>query len=248
VRHGPRSWPPRPHLQSSGASGGLRYKRPVSATQPVSPLLLRTPGATWDGGTACSPFALVQGARGHGGIGAGCRTGGLGPPTGASEIRIPRWGSRPPVWRTATPLSSRVGSMAKIAVLRPGSSQSAGLFWGSIRDSGTKVSPVIPPTRTASSSQDKSVPGPRWILPMSFEPVNQQHRRDLLCSGAIRRFRRSPTTCIDVRSLVAKPLILSNTDRNSGERDVLVLHCLGSSAGPSLGRTRWSLASPLAIT
>jgi hypothetical protein len=53
-----------------------------------------------------------------------------GPPADASEIQIPWWGSRPPVWRTATPLSSRVGSVAKIAVLSPGSSQSAGMPWG----------------------------------------------------------------------------------------------------------------------
>jgi hypothetical protein len=72
------SWPPRPHLQSSGAFEGLRNERPVSATQPASPLLLRPPGATWGGGTACSPFALVQGAGGHGGIGAGSHTGRLG--------------------------------------------------------------------------------------------------------------------------------------------------------------------------
>jgi hypothetical protein len=138
--------------------------------------------------------------------------------------------------------------MAKIAVLSPRSSQSAGMFWGRIRDSGTKVSPVIPPTRTTSSSQDRLVPGPRWILPMSFAPVNQQHRRALLCIGAIRCFRKSPTTCIDVRPPVAKPLILSSTGRNFGARDGLVLHSLWSSAGPSLGRTRRSLASALAIT
>ena len=36
------------------------------------------PGATWGGGTACSPFALVQGAGGHGGIGVASHTGGLG--------------------------------------------------------------------------------------------------------------------------------------------------------------------------
>jgi hypothetical protein len=58
--------------------GGLRNERPVSATQPVSPLLLRPPGATWGRGTACSPFAFVQGAGGHGGVGAGSRTDGLG--------------------------------------------------------------------------------------------------------------------------------------------------------------------------
>jgi hypothetical protein len=60
------------------ASGGLRNERPVSATQPASPLLLRPPGATWGGGTACSPFALVQGAGGHDGIGSASHTGGLG--------------------------------------------------------------------------------------------------------------------------------------------------------------------------
>jgi hypothetical protein len=92
------------------------------------------------------------------------------------------------------------------------------------------------------------VPGPHWILPMSFGPVNQQDKRGLLCSGTIRHFRRSPTTCIDVKPPVAKTLILSNTGRNSGERDGLVLHCMRSSVGPSLGRMRRSLASVLAIT
>jgi hypothetical protein len=143
---------------------------------------------------------------------------------------------------------SMVPTVAKIAVLRPRSSQSAGMFWGSIRDSGTKVSPVIPPTRTASSSQDRSMPGPRCILPMSFGPVNQQHRRGLLYSGMIRCFRRSPTTCIDVRPPMAKTLILSNMGRNSGEREGLLLHCLRSSAGPFDDRTRRSLASVLEIT
>jgi hypothetical protein len=136
---------------------------------------------------------------------------GWGPPVCASEIWIPRRGSRPPFWRTTMPLSSRVDSVAKIAVLSPGSSQSSRMPWGRIRDSGTKVSLVIPPTRTSISSQDRSVPGPHWIQPMSFGPVNQQHRHDLLCSGAIRRFRRSPTMCIDVRPPVAKALILSST-------------------------------------
>jgi hypothetical protein len=44
----------------------------------VPPLLLRPPRATWGGGTACSPFALVQGAGGHGGVGVGGHTGELG--------------------------------------------------------------------------------------------------------------------------------------------------------------------------
>jgi hypothetical protein len=83
---------------------------------------------------------------------------------------------------------------------------------------------------------------------MSFGPVNQQDRRGLFCSGVIWCFRRSPTTCIDVRPPVAKTLILSNMGRNSGKRDGLVLHCLRSSASPLLGRMRWSLASVLAIT
>jgi hypothetical protein len=83
---------------------------------------------------------------------------------------------------------------------------------------------------------------------MSFEPVNQQHRRALLCSGMIRHFKKSPTTCIDVRPPDAKVLILSSTSRNSGARDGLALYCFRSSAGPSLGRARRSLASALAIT
>jgi hypothetical protein len=216
--------------------------------QPASPLLLRPPELLGAEAPLAAPLPLSKGLGATTGLALRATPVGWGPPAGASEIRIPRWGSRPPVWRIATPLSSRVGNVAKITVLRPGSLQSAGMLWGSISDSGTKVSLVIPPTRTASSSQDRSVPGPRWILPMSFGPVNQQHRRGLLCSGAIQRFRRSPTTCIDVRPLVAKTLILSNTGRNSGERDGLVLHYLRSSAGPSLDRMRRSLASVLAIT
>jgi hypothetical protein len=58
--------------------GGLQNERPVSATQPAPPLLLRPLGATLGEGTACSPFALVQGAGGHGGIGVASHTGGLG--------------------------------------------------------------------------------------------------------------------------------------------------------------------------
>jgi hypothetical protein len=78
------------------------------------------PGATWGGGNACSPFTLVQGAGG--------RTGGLGTSSRCIEDPDPAVGVPPPVWRTATRLSSRVGSVAKITVLSPGSSQSAGMF------------------------------------------------------------------------------------------------------------------------
>jgi hypothetical protein len=71
--------------------------------------------------------------------------------------------------------------------------------WGGIKDSGIKASLVIPFTKTSSSSQDRSVPGPRWILSMSLGPENQQHRRGLPYNGMTRRFRKSLTTCIEVR-------------------------------------------------
>jgi hypothetical protein len=138
--------------------------------------------------------------------------------------------------------------VAKIIVLSPGSSQSAEMPSGRIRNSRMKDSPVIPFTKTSNSSQDRLVPGPRWTQPMSFEPVNQQHRRALCCTGVIRRFRKSPTMCIDVRPPAAKLLILSRMSWNSGARDGLALHCFRSSLGPLLGRARRSLASALAIT
>jgi hypothetical protein len=62
----------------------------------------------------------------------------------APGIWIPWWGSRPPVWRTATPLSSRVGRRARTADRNPGLSQSGEIPWGSIKDSGIKASPVTP--------------------------------------------------------------------------------------------------------
>jgi hypothetical protein len=74
--------------ETSGPSARCRPRR-LSSFDPF--------GATWGRGTACNPFALVQGAGGHGGIGAASHTGRLGPLAGASEIQILRWGSRPPV-------------------------------------------------------------------------------------------------------------------------------------------------------
>jgi hypothetical protein len=68
-----------------------------------------------------APLPLSKGLGATAGA-LGAKLAGWGPPVGASEIWIPRWGSRPPVWRTTTPLSSRVDSVAKIAVLSPGSS------------------------------------------------------------------------------------------------------------------------------
>jgi cell shape-determining protein MreC len=92
------------------------------------------------------------------------------------------------------------------------------------------------------------VPGLRWTRPRSFGLVNKQLRRALACSDAIRRFKKLPTTCIDVRPPVARDLILPNTGSNSGVNDGLALHYFLSSLGPSLGSTRRSLASVLAIT
>jgi hypothetical protein len=92
-----------------------------------------------------APLPLSKGLGATIGVALWAALAGWGPPVCAPEIRIPRRGSRPPVWRTATPLSSKVGSVAKITVLSPRSSQSAGMPWGRIRDSRTKVFPVIPP-------------------------------------------------------------------------------------------------------
>jgi hypothetical protein len=99
-----------------------------------------------------APLPLSKGLGAMEGLALGATPAGWGPLAGASKIRISWRGSQLPVWRTATPLSSRVGNMAKIAVLRLRSSQSAEMSWGSIRDSGTKVSLVIPPTRSSSLS------------------------------------------------------------------------------------------------
>jgi hypothetical protein len=57
--------------------GRLQNERPISVTQPASPLLLRPPRTNWGGGAAFSPFTLVQGAGDRDG-GAGGHTGGLG--------------------------------------------------------------------------------------------------------------------------------------------------------------------------
>jgi hypothetical protein len=228
--------------------GGLQNERPVSATQPASPLLLRPPGATWGGGAACSPFALVQGAGGHGRIGTGSRTDGLGTPSQCTRNPDPSEG---------VPATDLANCHAAVFEGRQRGQDRRPQAWviaerrdvlGEYQGFIDKSLPSNPPTRSSSSSQDRSVPGPHWIQQMSFGPVNQQDRRGLFCSGVIWRFRRSSTTCIDVEPPMAKTLILSNKGRNSGERDGLVLHCLRSSAGPMLGRMRRSLASVLAIT
>jgi hypothetical protein len=60
---------------------GVRNKRSIGATQPVLPLFLRPPGATWGGGAACRSLAPVHGAGGHGETGTRSPTGGLGTPS-----------------------------------------------------------------------------------------------------------------------------------------------------------------------
>jgi hypothetical protein len=92
------------------------------------------------------------------------------------------------------------------------------------------------------------MPQLRWTRLGSFVPENQQLKRALTCSGAIRRCKKSPTTCIDVRPPDARDSILPNTGSNSDANGGLALHCFFSSLGPSLGSTRRSLASVLAIT
>jgi hypothetical protein len=112
-----------------------RSRRRLSSSDPPVP-----PGAEE---LLAAPLPLSKG-RGAAAGALGATTGALGatladwgPPAGASKIRIPWWGSRPLVWRTTMPLSSKVGSVAMIAVLNLGSSQSAGMPWGRNRDSGT---------------------------------------------------------------------------------------------------------------
>jgi hypothetical protein len=233
-------------LREARIKGRIRDERPVSTMQAVPPLSLRPPGTTRGGRTARGSLALPRGAESRGGA-LELASVGREPSAGTSGIWIPRWGSRPPVWRTAMPLSSRVGSQSRIADLNPWLSQSEEMPSGGIKDSTTKDSPVIF-TRSSSSSQDRSVPGPRWTRPRSFEPVNQQLRHALACNDAIQRCKKSPTTCIDVRPPVARDSILPNTGSNSSANSGLALHCLLSSLGLSLGITRRSLASVLAIT
>jgi hypothetical protein len=96
-----------------------RSRRHLSSSDPPKP-----PGAE---ALLAAPLPLSKGLGATAGA-LGATPVGWGPPVGASEIRTPWWGSRPPVWRTTMPLSSRVDSVAKIAILSPGSSQSAGML------------------------------------------------------------------------------------------------------------------------
>jgi hypothetical protein len=174
-------------LRGVRIKGQIRDERPIGTTQSVPPLSLRPPRTTRGGRTAHISLALARGAEGR----EGSSRAGIGGP-GTSDRYT---GDLNP----AVGLSSRVDSESKIAVLNPWSSQSGEMPSGGIKDSTTKDSPVIPFTRSSSSSPDRLVPGPRWTRPRSFKPVNQQLRRALACSGTARS-RRPRASTSDHRS------------------------------------------------
>ena len=107
-----------------------------------------------------APLPLSKGAQGHDGSGAVGRTVGLG----TSSLCI---GDLDPA--EGVPAAVLANHHAALVEGRQRGQDRRPQPWvvversdalGRIRDSGTKVCPVIPPTRTASSSQDRSVPGP----------------------------------------------------------------------------------------
>jgi hypothetical protein len=141
-----RSHRPNTTSISSGAGGGWSWTRLLCHPQCRDwAQILRPPRATWGGGTACSPFALVQGAGGHGGISTGSHTGRrrtssrcIGDPDPAEGV----------------PATGLVNRHAAVIEGRQRGQDHHPQAWviaerrdvlGSIRDSGTKVSPVIPP-------------------------------------------------------------------------------------------------------
>jgi hypothetical protein len=84
ARRGPRSWPPRPHLQPSGASRGLetsdlsvrRSLRRLSSSDPPE-----LPGAE---ALLVAPLPLSKGLGATAGLALGATPAGWGPPAGAS--------------------------------------------------------------------------------------------------------------------------------------------------------------------
>ena len=86
--------------------------------------------------------------------------------------------------------------------------------------------------------------GPAAVLGPGEAPA----RRVRCFRGAIRHFRKSPSTCSEVRPLSASVLILLSTGSNSDGKDGLALQDWRSEAGPSVGMTRRSLASVVVIT
>jgi hypothetical protein len=98
ARCGPRSWPPRSHLQPSSASGGGSETSDLSARRSLRRLSSSDhpdlPGAK---ALLASPLPLSKGLGAMARLALGATPAGWGPLAGASEIRIPRRGSRPPV-------------------------------------------------------------------------------------------------------------------------------------------------------
>jgi hypothetical protein len=162
-------------------------------------------------------------------------------------IRIPLLGS-PLTCQTARPPSSRVGSDALTAVRIAWSSYKALIPLGSTSSSGAYALPVIARIRTSSSTLDRSEPAPCMILLQSFTPVNMQAILDHCCRGAMRRLRKSPSTIINIRPPLARVWTRSSTRSSSAGRDGLAFQLLRSRRGPSVGSSRRSLASVMAMT
>jgi hypothetical protein len=216
-------------------------------TQLVSPYSLRPSGGVQSGGATCRPLALVRGTRGHrrssgthiGRLGTSDRyTGNMDPPVGVPAagltdrhttlIKGRQSGQyhRPQPWIVAerrNPLGRYQGFGDKSLTSDP-LHQNFQLLPGQV-----SPRPALDPTNVARVGKPA-------------------HRRGLPYSGMTRRFRKSPSTCIEVRPPTANSLILSRTGSNSGTRHDFTLHCFRSSLGPSLGRARRSLTSALAIT
>jgi hypothetical protein len=92
------------------------------------------------------------------------------------------------------------------------------------------------------------VPGPHAILQQSFVPVYMQAILVRCCRGAIRRFRKSPSTIRDVRPLLERFLTRSRTGPSSSGSDGLAFQVLRSLWGPSVGSSRRSWGSASTIT
>jgi hypothetical protein len=162
-------------------------------------------------------------------------------------IRILRLGSSP-TCRTARPPSSKVGIDARTAVRIAWSSHRALIPLGSTSDSGVYVLPVIAWIEASSSIPDRSVLAPSTILQQLFTSVNMQAILDRCCREAMRRLRKSPSTIMDVRPPLARVLTRSSTGSSSTGKVGLAFQQLRSLRGPSVGSSRQSLASVMAMT
>jgi hypothetical protein len=204
----------------------------------VPPLLLRAPGATWGGGAACSPFALIQRAGGRGGTGTRSPTSGLGTPSRYT------WDLDPAEGVPTADLMNRHATL--IEGQQRGQHRRShpwiiterrdvlGEYQG-FKDKGLTSNPLHQEFQLLLGQiGTRPTLDPTDII-RAGEPAA---RHGLLCSGMTRRFRKSSTTFMDVRPPVAKVSILSSTGRSPGDSDGWVLQSLWSTVGPLLGRTR----------